>query len=165
MNPKARQKEGCMDHTKILLPYNFTSYDKKALDFVIRTFAEKEETDVTLFNAYTPAPPIEMRGSPVMEQMKDTLNYLSQRINEQDEELKTIKTQLSGKGFREDSLHIVFEPKKKDVAGDIIDLAQTGRFNVVVLNRKPGKITRFFTGSVFNKVVATLKDTTICVVS
>ena len=154
-----------MDYTKILLPYNFTSYDKRALDFVIRTFADKKETDVTLFNAYTPAPPIDMRGSPVMEQMKDTLNYLSQRVNEQDDELKTIKRRLSGKGFREDKIHIVFEPKKKDVAGDIIDLVQNGRFHVVVLNRKPGKIARFFTGSVFSKVVAALKDTTICIVS
>jgi Universal stress protein family len=154
-----------MDHTKILLPYNFTRHDRKALDFVVHTFADKKEADVTLFNAYTPAPPIEMRGSPVMEQMKDTLNYLSQRINEQDEELRTIKSHLSGKGFREDSIHVVFEPKKKDVAGDIIDLAQNGRFDVVVLNRKPGKIARFFTGSVFSKVVAALKDTTICIVS
>jgi Universal stress protein family len=154
-----------MDYTKILLPYNFTSHDKKALDFVIHTFADQKEADVTLFNAYIPAPPIEMRGSPVMEQMKDTLNYLSQRVNEQDDELKSIKSHLSGKGFREDKIHIVFEPKKKDVAGDIIDLAQNGRFNVVVLNRKPGKIARFFTGSVFSKVVGALKDTTICIVS
>jgi len=90
---------------------------------------------------------------------------LSQRINEQDDELKTIKSHLSGKGFRDDKIHIVFEPKKKDVAGDIIDLAHNGPFNVVVLNRKPGKIARFFTGSVFSKVVAALKDTTICIVS
>jgi Universal stress protein family len=154
-----------MDYTKILLPYNFTSYDKRALDFVIRTFADKKEADVYLFNAYTPAPPIEMRGSPVMEQMKDTLNYLSQRVNEQDDELKTIKRQLLGKGFKEDKIHIIFEPKKKDVAGEIIDLVQNGRFNVVVLNRKSGKIARFFTGSVFSKVVAALKDITICIVS
>jgi hypothetical protein len=154
-----------MDYTKILLPYNFTSHDKKALDFVIRTFADKKEADITLFNAYTPAPPIEMRGSPIMEQMKDTLSYLSQRVNEQDDELKTVKNHLSVKGFSEDKIHIVFEPKKKDVAGDIIDLAQNGRFNVVVLNRKPGKIARFFTGSVSSKVLANLKDATVCIVS
>jgi hypothetical protein len=154
-----------MDYIKILLPYNSTSYDKKALDFVIRTFADKKEADITLFNAYTPAPPIELRGSPIMEQMKDTLSYLAQRINEQDDELKSIKNHLSGKGFSEDKIHIVFEPKKKDIAADIIDLAQNGRFNVVVLNRKPGKIARFFTGSVSGKVVAALKDATVCIVS
>ena len=154
-----------MDYPKILLPYNFTSYDKKALDFVCRTFSDKKEAEVTLFNAYTPAPIIEMRGSPIMEQMKDTLSYLSQRVKEQEDALKTIKNHLLGKGFSEDNIDIVFEPKKRDVAGDIIDLTQDGQFNVVVLNRKPGKIARFFAGSVSSKVVAALKDTTVCIVS
>ena len=154
-----------MDTPKILLPYNFTSFDKKALDFVCRTFSDKKEAEVTLFNAYTPVPAIEMRGSPIMEQMKDTLSYLSQRVKEQEDELKTIKKHLLGKGFSEDNIDIVFEPKKRDVAGDIIDLVQDGRFNVVVLNRKPGKIARFFAGSVSSKVVAALKNATVCIVS
>jgi nucleotide-binding universal stress UspA family protein len=154
-----------MDYPKVLLPYNFTSYDKKALDFVCRTFSDKKETEVTLFNAYTPAPTIEMRGSPIMEQMKDTLSYLSQRVKEQEDALKAIKNHLLGKGFSEDKIDIVFEPKKRDVAGDIIDLSQDGQFDVVVLNRKPGKIARFFAGSVSSKVVAALKNTTVCIVS
>lgn len=154
-----------MDTPKILLPYNFTSYDKKALDFVCSTFSDKKGAEVTLFNAYTPAPSIEMRGSPIMEQMKDNLSYLSQRVKEQEDALHVIKNHLLGKGFSEDNIDIVFEPKNKDVAGDIIDLAQEGRFNVVVLNRKPGKIARFFAGSVSSKVVAALKNATICIVS
>ncbi|MGD8980933.1 MAG: universal stress protein [Desulfobacterales bacterium] len=154
-----------MDTPKILLPYNFTSYDKKALDFVCRTFSDKKEAEITLFNAYIPAPVIEMRGSPIMKQMKDTLSYLSQRIKEQEDALHTVRAHLLGKGFSEDNIDIVFEPKNKDVAGDIIDLAQVGRFNVVVLNRKPGKIARFFAGSVSSKVVAALKNTTVCIVS
>jgi hypothetical protein len=154
-----------MDTPKILLPYNFTSYDNKALDFVCRTFSDKKEAEVTLFNAYTPAPTIEMRGSPIMEQMKDTLNYLLQRHQEQEDELKTIKNHLLSKGFSEDNIDIVFEPKKRDVAGDIIDLVQDGEFNIVVLNRKPGKIARFFAGSVYSKVVGALKNTTVCIVS
>ena len=154
-----------MDTPKILLPYNFTSYDKNALNFVCRTFSDKKEAEVTLFNAYTPAPTIEMRGSPIMEQMKDTLSYLSQRVKEQEEALKTIKNHLLSKGFSENNIEIVFEPKKRDVAGDIIDMAKDGQFNVVVLNRKPGKIARFFAGSVSSKVVAALKNTTVCIVS
>lgn len=154
-----------MDTPKILLPYNFTSYDKKALDFVCRTFSDKKGAKVTLFNAYTPAPTIEMRGSPIMEQMKYNLSYLSQRVKEQEDALHVIKTHLLGKGFSEDNIDIVFEPKNRDVAGDIIDLAQDGGFNVVVLNRKPGKIARFFAGSVSNKVAAALKNATVCIVS
>ena len=154
-----------MGTPKILLPYNFTNFDKKALDFVCRNFSDKKEAEITLFNAYTPAPTIEMRGSPIMEQMKNNLSYLSQRVKEQEDALKTIKKHLLEKGFIEDNIDIVFESKKRDVAGDIIDLAQKGQFNVVVLNRKPGKIARFFAGSVSSKVVAALKDTTVCIVS
>ncbi len=154
-----------MDTPKILLPYNFTSNDKKALDFVCRTFSDKKEAQITLFNAYIPLPAVEMRGSPIMEQMKDTLSYLSLRAKEQEDALKTIKNHLLSKGFSENNIDIVFEPKKRDVAGDIIDMAQDGQFNVVVLNRKPGKIARFFAGSVSSKVVAALKNTTVCIVS
>lgn len=53
-----------------------------ALDFVCQTFSDKKETEVTLFNAYIPVPAIEMRGSPIMEQMKDNLSYLSQRVKD-----------------------------------------------------------------------------------
>ncbi|MDH3357317.1 MAG: universal stress protein [Desulfobacterales bacterium] len=154
-----------MGTPKILLPYNFTNFDKKALDFVCRTFSDKKEAEITLFNAYTPVPTIEMRGSPIMDQMRDTLSYLSQKVKEQEDALKTIKKHLLEKGFIEDNIDIVFESKKRDVAGDIIDLAQKGQFNVVVLNRKPGKIARFFAGSVSSKVVAALKNTTVCIVS
>ncbi|MBW2604369.1 MAG: universal stress protein [Deltaproteobacteria bacterium] len=154
-----------MDTPKILLPYSFTSYDEKALDFVCRTFSDKKEAEVTVFNAYTPVPAIEMRGSPIMEQMKDTLNYLAQRLNEQQDALQKIKNHLLGKGFSEDKINIVFEPKKRDVSGDIIDFVKDGEFDVVVLNRRPGRIARFFAGSISNKVVAALKDVTICIVS
>lgn len=154
-----------MDYQKILLPYNYTNFDRKALDFVIHTFADKKEAEITLFNAYTPAPKIEMQGSPVMEKMKDNVYYMKQRVMEQEDALKSIKHLLLEKGFSEDQVQVVFEPKKKDVAGDIIGLARDGRFNIVVLNRKPGKIARFFAGSVSSKILATLTNIVVCVVS
>ena len=150
---------------KILLPYNFTSYDKKALDFVIQTYANQKDVEITLFNAYTPVPEIEMRTSPIMEKMRGNLGFLLQKIKEQEEELNIVRKNLLEKGFSENRIHTIFEPKKKDVAGDIIDLALNGQFDVVVLNRKPGRIARFFTGSVFTKVVSALKETTVCIVS
>ena len=154
-----------MASQKILLPYNFTSHDQKALDFVIRSFAHQKDVKLTLFNAYTSLPDIEVRGSPVMETMRGNLSYLLQKIKEQEGELMVVRNKLLERGFSKDRIHTVFEPKKKDIAGDIVDLALKGRFNVVVLNRKPGKIARFFTGSVFNKVVTSLKGTTVCIVS
>ena len=150
---------------KILLPYNFTNYDQKALDFVIRTFAHLEDIEVTLFNSYTSVPELKTNDSPIMDKLKGNLTYLSQRIREQEEGLKVAKRNLLENGFSEDQIHYVFKPRNKDIAGEIIDLALSGRYDLIVINRKPGKVTRFFTGSVLNKVASALKDTTICLVT
>jgi len=154
-----------MASQRILLPYNFTNYDQKALDFVVRTFAHLEDVEVTLFNSYTSVPEVKTNDSPIMDKLKGNLTYLSQRIREQEEGLKVAKRNLLENGFSEDQIHYVFKPRNKDIAGEIIDLALTGRYDLIVINRKPGKVTRFFTGSVLNKVASALKDTTICLVT
>ena len=154
-----------MASQKVLLPYNFTSYDQKALDFVVRTFVSLKDVEVTLFNAYTPVPEISASDSPVMDKLRGNLTYLSQRIREQEECLKVAKRNLLENGFSENQIHYVFKPRKKDIAGEIIDIASHGQFDLIVINRKPGKVTRFFTGSVLNKVASALKDTTICLVT
>jgi predicted O-methyltransferase YrrM len=100
-----------------------------------------------------------------MDKLKGNLTYLSQRIREQEEGLKVAKRNLLENGFSEDQIHYVFKPRNKDIAGEIIDLALSGRYDLIVINRKPGKVTRFFTGSVLNKVASALKDTTICLVT
>ena len=48
-----------MDAQRILLPYNFSQTDQKALAFVIGTFGSQENTEVTLFHAFTPISEIE----------------------------------------------------------------------------------------------------------
>ena len=150
---------------RILLPYNFTNGDQKALDFVVRTFAHLKDVSITLFYAYTPVPEINMNGNPVMDKLKENLIYLSQKIKEQEVGLSTAKQNLVENGFSEDQIHYIFKPRKKDVAGEIIDLVSSGNHDMIVMNRKPGKVTRFFTGSVFNKVVSALKDKTVCLVT
>jgi hypothetical protein len=154
-----------MASQKILLPYNFTSYDQKALDFVIRTFARVKDVEITLFNSYAPVPEIEQNDSPVMDKLRGNLIYLSQRIHEQEEGLRVAKRNLLENGFSEGQIHYVFKPRNKDISGEIIDLALNGQYNLVVINRKPGKVTRFFTGSVLNKVASALKNVTICLVT
>jgi len=150
---------------KILLPYNFTPWDQKALDFVIRTFIPPPETQITIFHAYTPVPEIETEGSTVMDKMKGNLSYLSKMVSDQEESLKTAKEYLVKNGFLSDQIDYIFKPRDKDVASEIIDLVTTDRFDLIVMNHKPGKITRFFTGSIFNKVVSSLKDMTLCLVT
>ena len=66
-----------MTSQKILFPYNFTNYDQKVLDFVVRTFVHLKNVEVSLFHTYTPVPEIEIRENPVMDKLKDSLGYLS----------------------------------------------------------------------------------------
>lgn len=150
---------------KLLLPYNFTRFDQKALDFVIRTFGKIEDLEVTVFNAYTPVPEIETDASLVTGKVKGSLTYLSQKIAEQQNELNMIKQKLVESGFADDLVHTVFQPRKKEVASEIIDIATNNKFDIIVISHKPGKATRFFTGSRYSKVISALKEVTVCVVS
>ena len=150
---------------KLLLPYNFTRLDQRALDFVINTFGKQEGIEVTVFNAYTPVPEIETTDSSVTGKLKGSLSYLSQKITEQETELKMIKQKLVDNGFADGRVHTVFQPRKKEVASEIIDIAKKNRFDIIVISHKPGKATRFFTGSRYSKVISAIKDATVCVVS
>jgi hypothetical protein len=150
---------------KILLPYNFRTLDQKALVFANSTFGHLDEVEITLFHAYTPLPEIEADSSSVMGKLKGDLGYLSQKIMQQETELKAVGEKLLQTGVAKNRIHTIFKPRKKDIAAEIIELVTNDKFNVVIINHKSGKASRFFTGSVFSKVVSALKDTTVCIVS
>ena len=150
---------------KILIPYNFTSYDQKALDFVISLFAHQKDVEITLFNAYTPVPNIDTQESTVMEKLQGNLNLLSLKVKEQEADLKKACQKLLQNGFLERQVRYVFKPRKKDIAAELVDLAVKDRFNLIVINHKPGKLVHYFTGNVYSKVVNKIKDITVCVVT
>lgn len=150
---------------KILFPYNFTSYDQKALDFVVSTYAQDAEAEVTLLNLYTPVPEIEADSATIMSSIKGNLNYLAQKIMEQEASLKQVQERLIEAGFARERVHRLFRPRKKDTATEIITCALESHVNVVVLNSKPTRIKRLFTGGVFLKVVNALKNTTIAIIT
>jgi hypothetical protein len=154
-----------MDKKKVLVPYNFTNYDEKALDFVTRRFADDKGVEVTLFNGYTPVPKIELRNSLIMEKISSNLAYLQQKIYEHETGIKQAREKLIQSGFSSNRIHYIFKALNKDVAQDIVNLVLDKGFDVVVLNRNPGKITRFFTGSISNKVMKSLKKVDVYVVT
>ncbi|MGD9105774.1 MAG: universal stress protein [Desulfobacterales bacterium] len=154
-----------MDKKKVLVPYNFTNYDEKALDFVTRRFADDKGVEVTLFNGYTPVPKIELRNSLIMEKISSNLAYLQQKIYEHETGIKQAREKLIQNGFSSNRIHYIFKALNKDVAQDIVNLVLDKGFDVVVLNRNPGKITRFFTGSISNKVMKSLKKVDVYVVT
>lgn len=150
---------------KILLAYNFTSLDQKAIEFVTSAFAHVGGIEITVFHAFTAVPDIDTEASLVTGKLKGSLSYLSQQIMQRENDLKAVTEKLTLNGFAADRVHAVFRPRKKDIAGEIISLYRDTKFDVIVLSRKATRVTRFFSGSVSSKVLMTLKDTTVCIVS
>ena len=150
---------------RILLPYNFSANDQKALDFIIKTYGRHEDADITIFHAFTPISEVESDEHSATAKLKRRLSYLTQELTEREIALQELRTQLITSGFERDKVHYIFKSRKKEVAAAIIDQVEESEYEIIVLNHRPGKVTRFFTGSVFIKVVTALKDTTICVVS
>ena len=150
---------------KILIAFNFTHLDQKAIDFVTSTFAHIGGVEITFFHAYTPIPEIETHTSTVTGKLKSSLSYLSQQIMQRENDLKKVTENLSKNDLSNSQIHTIFRPRKKDIASEIINLNRDTNFDVIVLNRKASRVTRFFSGSVSNKVLMTLKETTVCIVS
>ena len=150
---------------KILVAYNFTGLDQKALDFVANAFGHLAGIEITIFHAYTPLPEIEAEASLVTGKLKGSLSYLSQQIIQRENDLKAVVAKLRQDGFPEARINTVFKPRKKDIASELIELTRDTKFDVMVLSRKSARVTRFFSGSVSNKVLMTLKDMTVCIVS
>jgi len=154
-----------MDSPKILLPFSFTSYDFKALDFVARTYAHRGDVKITLLFVYTPPPRIDRKGSPVLDRMAADLVHLERVVEDQRNSLEAARRALVEAGFRESAVACVFAARKKDIAGEIIDRAVQGDFDIVVLHNKPRRATRFFSGTVYSRVVPALRDKTVFVIT
>jgi hypothetical protein len=148
---------------KILMPYNFTANEKKALDFIINTFAHRRDVKVTLFNTYAPLPKIDMEANPVLSRMRDGLIYLSEEIKQKEAGLKSIMDYLLEKGFSEDQIDYIFKERERTIVEEIISIVSKGHYGVLVLSRQPGKATRLFARSLHSKVLHALKDITICI--
>lgn len=150
---------------RVLVPYNFTIHDQKAIDFIIRTFLAVKEIQFTLFHAYAPLPEIQTGSNAVLGRLQGTMMSLSEELSGQERYLKEGKEELLKKGFSDDQVEYIFKAKEKDVANEIAETAIKGNYEMIILSRRPGKITRLFSHSVSGKLLSTIKGKTVCIVS
>jgi len=146
---------------RILLPYNYSPNDQKAIRFAIDAFAGRKETRVTIFHAYTPPPTIDVKASPENVKMRSGMTYLATELKEKEEALKGVGDMLVKSGFAHDGVACVFKKRSKSAAEEIVD--KVAGCNVLVLSRGAGKVTHFFTRSIYARVVTALRGVTICV--
>lgn len=152
------------DH-RILLPYNFTPSDEKAVGFLIQRHGMDPDARVTLFHAYTPVPKLEVSDRTVMGRIAGNLTYLRQKNTELEAEIQKVRNRLVEAGFQDESVHCTFKPQEKDVAQEIIDYAREGKFTTIILNRNPTRIKQYFTASISKKVSRGLPGLNINIVA
>jgi hypothetical protein len=140
---------------RILLPYNFSPNDQKAIRFVIDAFSRHKETHLT------PLPTIDVSASPENVKMRSGMTYLSAELKEKEEALTAVGDLLVEAGFERDAVSCVFKKRVKTAAEEIVD--KMSGCNVLVLSRGAGKVTHFFTRSIYARVVSALRGVTICV--
>lgn len=141
-----------MTALKILMPYNFTSNDEKAVAYVIDSFLRVQDTEITLFHTYVPVPDIEVSDKTVMARISGNIAYLRQKIYDLEEAIKNAAGRLIEAGFPKEKVHYIFKPRLKETAQEIIDYAIQGDFAVIVLNHNPHRVRKFFTPSISKKV-------------
>jgi len=136
----------------ILIPYNFTTNDEAAIDFVGQRYAKRKEVEITLFHAYTPVPEIDPRNNPIMDKVIHNTAYLRVQQDGEKQAMETAKQTLVNYGFDGHHIHCLYRPVRHDIADDIIQLWKRGKFDVVVLNRNPGNIINYFSRSISKRV-------------
>ena len=153
-----------MNSKRILLPYEFTSFSRKALEFVGRTFGKQPETHVTLFHSYTSLPDIDLSANPEMLKLRSPITSFTQELKEKEAGLHAIMRDLRQMGFHSEQLDCVFQKREKGVSDAIVNMAKKGNYQIVVLTRTPFKVLGLFSRSVSSKVITALKDITVCLV-
>jgi hypothetical protein len=148
---------------KILIPYNFTSFDDAAIDFVIKTFADQKDTKITLFHTYLPLPTVDVEANPEMRKMGSGLSFLATEIREKEGGLKSAKDFLIENGFSDDQIDYVFKERKSSIADEIIETLLNGHYKIVVLSRQGGKVNRFLARSIHEKILSRSKNITVCI--
>lgn len=149
---------------KVLLAYNHTPHDRKALAFVTETFAGRGDVSVTLFNTYPPLPQIDFDSSPELNKLRVGLATLQGELEERESGLKAAREILVKNGFNDSQVDHVFKQRSKSIPDEIIDAAKQGGYGVIVLSgREAGKVTRMLSRSVRERVLASVVGITVCI--
>lgn len=150
---------------RILVPFNFTAYDERALHYVIRTFAGEKAVHVTLLHIYASLPDLDGYSNPVLGRLRSTMASMWREVREKEQDLKRVKEDLLENGFHEGQIDTVFKPRSKNIGREIVETAQSGKYDTVVITQKPGKATRAFTKKAHDALLSDLKDTEIVIIT
>ena len=154
-----------MARQTILLPYNFSVMDQKALAFTADIFGRQEDARLTLLHVYTPIPSIETDSSTVMGRLSSSMQFLSVQLHEKEDALKEVVSGLIQDGFSKGEVNYLFRSRTRQIADEIIATAREGKYETIVLSYRPHRVTRVFVQSVHHKIMSSIKHVTVCIVT
>ena len=155
-----------MGARKLLLPYNFTDRDRKALEFTADTFAPHGGVEITLFHAYLSLPPVQTQDRQVTERLQGGMGYLQTTISELEADFQSVRDELIDRGFAPAMVRDPFPAQEKNGHRRHSRSAPAGAFQPHRSEPSAGPwMGRFFDSSLHAKLLSALSDVTICVVS
>ncbi len=150
---------------RVLVPFNFTDYDKKALHYVMRRFAGQERVFITLFHVYTPLPELDGYSSPSLAKLKTTVASMWGEVREKEMDLKRLKEDLVENDFHESQIDYQSKPGTKNIGAEIVEAARNGNYDTVIISQEPKKASRAFRRKVHDALVSELVNTEIVIIT
>lgn len=154
-----------MPGKRILVPFNFSPYDERALHYVIRNYAGHRWAKVTLLHVYTPLPKLDGYTNPSVRRVKSTMATMWTEVREKEQELKKVLQDLLDSGFSHDQLDYVFRGSEKSIGDEIAQTCREGKYDTVVLSRKSGKASGILSRTVHDKLLNSLRNTEIVIIT
>lgn len=156
-----------MEH-KILVAFDDSKNAMRAVEFVAETF--NPENKVTLLSVLqNTAALCEMNSpelTPYFVSQQDSFCVLEDKKKSLVEEaVQNAKGYLTRAGFKSENISINLIPKKKGIAGDIVDAAKSG-YDIIVMGRRGvSGVKEFLFGSIAQKVLNLAKDVSVLIVN
>jgi hypothetical protein len=158
-------KEPVMAGKRVLVPFNFSDYDERALHYVIRNYAGQPWAYVTIFHAYTPLPQLDGYTNPSVRRVKSSMAAMWREVREKEQDLQNVLQDLLVSGFSKDRLDYIFKARDKSIGEEIAQACREREYHTVVLCRKPGKASGILSRSVHDRLLSSLRDKEIVIIT
>jgi nucleotide-binding universal stress UspA family protein len=152
----------------ILVAFDDSENAMRAVEFIVKSFTPQNK--ITLFHVFQDTAALCEMNSPELSDY-----FLSQQtafcaLEDKkkrlvDNAMEKAKAIFLGAGFEPNDVTLKVGAKKKGVARDIVDEAQSGYGIIVVGRRGLSAVKEFFFGSVSQKVINGVKDVSVLIVN
>jgi nucleotide-binding universal stress UspA family protein len=155
---------------KVLIAFDCSEGSWRAVEYVAQVFGSLPDTEITLLNILPHVPPYFWdEGHILADKEREARQEMMAQWKARQEMMcqkgcDKARDTLALAGILRERLRCVSTPLNADVAGDIIDEAQNGKYDTIVIGRRGSSITgSHLLGSVTTKVVHHVRGCSVTV--